>query len=143
MGIGMGAWGVRGQQGAQAALLADLVHELLLRLPELPRVEFIHWGGPDTERLASPTAPCRLWLRAAGEPAAPLPAAFARCTLVATYAWDGNAFPGNEYFNGALTASGDPAAACCSTITELANPLVNLAYARALQQGTALEFLGA
>lgn len=45
--------------------------------------------------------------------------------LVAMYAWDGNAYPGNEYWIGQLTASGDPAAASCSTIAELQNPLIN------------------
>jgi len=44
--------------------------------------------------------------------------------LVAMYAWDGNSFPGNEYWRGMLHAS-DPAAACCSTMAELQNPYIN------------------
>jgi len=47
--------------------------------------------------------------------------------LVACYPWDGNAFPGNEYWRGLLMVSGDPAAASCSMIAELQNPYINKA----------------
>ncbi|KAI4479299.1 hypothetical protein M0804_011084 [Polistes exclamans] len=45
--------------------------------------------------------------------------------LIVTYAWDGNALPGNEFWSGSLTSSGDPAAACSTQIAELHNPMIN------------------
>ncbi|KLU86619.1 hypothetical protein MAPG_05631 [Magnaporthiopsis poae ATCC 64411] len=61
---------------------------------------------------------------AAKLPSSPLP----KRLLVLSYAWDGNAFPGNEYWMGMVDASGDPAAACMSTIADLHNPLLNPGY---------------
>ena len=36
--------------------------------------------------------------------------------VVALYAWDGNSFPGNEYWVGQTGSSGDSAAASCSQV---------------------------
>lgn len=48
-----------------------------------------------------------------------------RQLLVVSYAWDGNALPGNEFWFGEKTSSGDPAAACCSQVAELHSVKIN------------------
>ena len=59
------------------------------------------------------------------DPADPLVGPHEGKLLVAQFAWDSNAYVGNEYWSGMLAASGDPAAACCSTIAELFVPEIN------------------
>ncbi len=45
--------------------------------------------------------------------------------LIAMYECNSNSYPGNEFWINVLNTSGDSAAASCSTIAELQNPLVN------------------
>lgn len=63
-------------------------------------------------------------------PAEPLNGKFKDDLLCACYAWDGNSFVGNEYWLGRdmLSASGDPAAAACSTISYIQNSEINKDY---------------
>ncbi|GBP56389.1 hypothetical protein EVAR_32259_1 [Eumeta japonica] len=59
------------------------------------------------------------------EPSAKLPKEYADKLLVTTYAWNGNAHPGNDFWLGNLTSSGDPAAACSTQVAELHNAHIN------------------
>ncbi|XP_050554350.1 uncharacterized protein LOC118279305 isoform X3 [Spodoptera frugiperda] len=59
------------------------------------------------------------------EPSSKLVGADAGKLLVLTYPWDGNAHPGNEFWLGSLTGSGDPAAACSTQVAELHNAHIN------------------
>ncbi|XP_052755428.1 uncharacterized protein LOC113509427 isoform X2 [Galleria mellonella] len=59
------------------------------------------------------------------EPSSALVGEHAGKLLVMTYAWDGNAHPGNEFWLGKLATSGDPAAACSTQVSELHSAAVN------------------
>ncbi|XP_022837517.1 uncharacterized protein LOC111364733 isoform X2 [Spodoptera litura] len=59
------------------------------------------------------------------EPSSKLVGEDAGKLLVLTYPWDGNAHPGNEFWLGSVTGSGDPAAACSTQVAELHNAHVN------------------
>ncbi|KAL0811038.1 hypothetical protein ABMA28_010318 [Loxostege sticticalis] len=61
------------------------------------------------------------------EPSAKLKGEHEGKLLVMTYPWDGNAHPGNEFWIGSLSGSGDPAAACSTQISELHNAHINSA----------------
>ncbi|KAF2880353.1 hypothetical protein ILUMI_25816 [Ignelater luminosus] len=45
--------------------------------------------------------------------------------LVVSYAWDGNALPGNEFWSGKLGSTGDSAAAASTQISEIHNSHIN------------------
>lgn len=130
VGLGLGVWLY---DPRQAQILADVVAEAarLRPLPHITDLDFSWFedvdrcgglGDGEVLRASGNRAAIHFSRR---DPAAPLTGEDGEKLLVAMYAWDGNAYPGNEYWMGSLSASGDPAAACCSLIPELQNPEVN------------------
>jgi hypothetical protein len=137
VGLGLGVWALSGMPSSdlQDRIMIDLYHSILseVKLPHVSDLEFLWFEasageeskfhgdkgfkhGNGNEIKVSFTK---------GNPAAPMNTEDKAKLLVTCYAWDGNSYPGNEYWFGALTASGDPAAACCSAIPELQNPQIN------------------
>nr|CAD7394984.1 unnamed protein product [Timema cristinae] len=49
--------------------------------------------------------------------------------LVTTYAWDGNSWPGNEFWNGKFASTGDSAVASSTLISQLHNAVIHLQVA--------------
>jgi hypothetical protein len=59
-----------------------------------------------------------------------LPRELSSCLTVAGYAWDGNSYPGNEYWKDSLS-SFDSTAIFCSNLGQFQNPEVNVNLADA------------
>jgi Domain of unknown function (DUF4804) len=122
IGLGLGVWQYDPRQ--KGAFVDALIATIeILSLPHVRIVE-ASWVAEINDRMVVPDNGGQevTLLFTRGDPAAKREG---NDLLVACYAWDGNAFPGNEVWRGSLSASGDPAAVCCSTIGELQNGYVN------------------
>lgn len=136
-GFGLGVWVLdkRLQAGIIVRVAGSIVRRRDPRAASICGVEFLWYAGSDAERrtLASLFGaskwPKGVVLFSQTEPSAPLPHPHTTF-LFATFAWDGLSFVGNEYWDDALTASGDPAAACSSIIPQTMNPRINAMLAK-------------
>lgn len=133
VGLGLGVW-MKDQKAQTAAFVGEFAKALAALGSKMCNIGTIEFGYVGTSNV--PSATLDALNEAAGvcgidiifskrDPAEKLKGSKADQLLVLSYAWDGNAFPGNEYWIGSLSASGDPAAACMSTISELHNPALN------------------
>lgn len=133
VGLGLGNWAML--QGTQAMLQIEVYEEILKeeKLDNIAVIDFSHFPKQDypLKKISKDDKIRNIKISfSTRNPADPLPKKFQKLLLVAMYAWDNNAFPGNEVFLQKLTASGDPAAACCSTIILMQTPTINPCFDR-------------
>ncbi|GAB7362873.1 hypothetical protein MBLNU230_g3175t1 [Neophaeotheca triangularis] len=124
VGLGLGVW-QRSAQQPQYYIEAFTQALEELSLPRIGTLEFAYISVAKATIDAVTLAAKTQGIKAVFSKRNPAEKINTDQLLVLSYAWDGNSFPGNEYWNGSLTASGDPAAACMSTIAELHNPYTN------------------
>jgi len=126
VGLGLGVWQLRGYQKQTEHFLAAFKDSLdrLSSNNQINNIGVIDFSYID-EKFSFEDVKFVKIKFSNRNPFEKLPCAESDMLVVAMFAWDGNSFVGNEYWEGHLTASGDPAAASCSFIPQLLNPDIN------------------
>jgi len=125
VGLGLGVWGVG---PFQAPLYVRAWLTALRRLPAPSRIHTLDfsWIKPQPLEGVGQDGRCSQTGVRVVFSSRPLHAPVPPETfLVCNYAWDSNSAPGNEFWLGSLSGSGDPAAACSSCVAWLHNWRIN------------------
>uniref|UniRef100_W8AIK8 Uncharacterized protein n=1 Tax=Ceratitis capitata TaxID=7213 RepID=W8AIK8_CERCA len=140
VGIGLGVWRAAEQQ--EKIFLETFAQRLKVLLPKLTHIGVVHfswfklnaWGdlkhGGIIKSETHPDGGIRTFL-SKRNPADKLVSTnmkspeLENMLLIVSYAWDGNALPGNEFWMKMLKSTGDSSTACSTLITEIHNPHIN------------------
>eukprot|EP01084_Bolivina_argentea_P056620 103578_1 len=133
IGLGTGVWSFLTAQ--QNQLIVEVSKEIISET-NLQNIDVIYFGWIDYRNIFDTDENGNYFVSdkfghkisifsGRNNPAEILKEPYDECLLIVMYAWDSNAFPGNEYYFGDLSASGDPAAASCSTISFVQNSEIN------------------
>uniref|UniRef100_A0A1A9UPI8 Uncharacterized protein n=1 Tax=Glossina austeni TaxID=7395 RepID=A0A1A9UPI8_GLOAU len=135
VGIGLGVWKVADQQ--TKIFLESFTQRLKYLLPQLNHIGVVHFSWfhmsecgelKDNGTFLSETHPqggIKTYLSKRNPNEKLIGNDAENMLLIVSYAWDGNALPGNEFWLASLDGSNDPSTACSTLISELHNPHIN------------------
>ncbi|EDW06834.1 uncharacterized protein LOC6583855 [Drosophila mojavensis] len=138
VGFGLGVWKVAPQQ--EQIFLETFEQRLRVLSARLTHIGVVHFSWFKLERCGGihngaiiesshhPDGGVRVHLSKRNPAQKLTMLEHANMLLVVSYAWDGNALPGNEFWMKMLKSTGDSSTACSTLIAELHNPHINDDY---------------
>ncbi|KAH8272122.1 hypothetical protein KR044_004756 [Drosophila immigrans] len=138
VGFGLGVWKVAPQQ--DQIFLETFEQRLRALRHQLSHIGVVHFSwfklsrcgglhdGALLKSASHPQGGIRVHLSKRNPAAKLSKPEHANMLLCVSYAWDGNALPGNEFWMKMLKSTGDSSTACSTLIAELHNPHINTEY---------------